>query len=187
MEIVTAPRRPTPSPWGRLAILVCVFAPVTLLALLPVGLGLHRYVVSGDNMAGTYGRGTVVFERVVPVSDLRVGDVITFPLRASAEADGMVTSRIVSIEADAIRTQGDARATPDPWVLPGDPPTRAKVVFAVPYVGYVYLALREPLVWLLVLLLPVVAVAVSVRSRTRQDPGRPQQHLQAATTTGDHS
>src|SRR3954452_4439835 len=105
MEIATAPHRPDPSPWGRLAVLLGIFAPVTLLALLPIGFGLERYVVTGDSMSGAYDRGSVVFERVVPVSDLRVGDVITFDPPASAEVDGMVTSRIISIDGDSVRTQ----------------------------------------------------------------------------------
>ncbi len=71
MEIETAPHRPAPTPWGRLLLFVVVFGPVTFLVLLPIGLGLERYVMTGDSMSGAIGQGSIVFERVVPVSDLR--------------------------------------------------------------------------------------------------------------------
>ena len=78
MEIVTAPYRPARPAWRRWLLLVAVLVPLTLLALLPVGLGLERYVITGDSMAPAIDRGSVVLERDVPVSDLRVGDVVTF-------------------------------------------------------------------------------------------------------------
>ena len=111
MEIETAPRHPAPTPWGRLLLSVVLFGPVTLLVLLPIGLGLERYVMTGSSMEGGIDRGSIAFERVVPVSDLRVGDVITYAHPgAGADQDAMVTHRIVSIRAEGIRTQGDAEA-----------------------------------------------------------------------------
>src|SRR6478735_1907068 len=99
MEIETAPRHPAPTPWGRLVLFVVLFGPVTLLVLLPIGLGLERYVMTGDSMAGSIGQGSIAFERVVPVSDLRVGDVITYRAPDVDGHDAMVTHRIVSVEA----------------------------------------------------------------------------------------
>ncbi|GAB6986762.1 S24/S26 family peptidase [Nocardioides pyridinolyticus] len=154
MEITTSPHRPASTPWGRLVALVVVLAPVTVLVLLPIGLGLQRYVVTGHSMAGdgpgSISRGSVVFERSVPVSDLRPGDVITYRPPASAETDGLVTHRIVDIGPHGIRTQGDARSEPDPWLLEPDGPVVPRVVFALPYVGYAYLVLGGPLQWVLV-------------------------------------
>ena len=154
MEITTSPPRPASTPWGRLVALVVILTPVTVLVLLPIGLGLQRYVMTGDSMDGDrpggIARGTVVFERAVPVSDLRPGDVITYRPPASAEVDGLVTHRIVDISLSGIRTQGDASPEPDPWVLRPEGPVVPRVVFALPYVGYAYLALADPLLWLLV-------------------------------------
>ena len=153
MEITTSPHRPASTPWGRLVALVVILAPVTALVLLPIGLGLQRYVVTGHSMAGdgpgAIGRGTVVFERSVPVSDLRPGDVITYRPPPSADVDGLVTHRIVDIGPQGIRTQGDARPEPDPWLLDPDGPVVPRVAFTLPYVGYAYLALADPLLWLL--------------------------------------
>jgi signal peptidase I len=154
MEITTSPHRPASTPWGRLLALVVILGPVTVLVLLPIGLGLQRYVMTSDSMAGggpgSAGRGSVVFERAVPVSDLRPGDVITYRPPPSAGVDGMVTHRIVDITPSGIRTQGDARAEPDPWLLVPDGPVVPRVVLTLPYVGYAYLALADPFLWLLV-------------------------------------
>lgn len=153
MEITTSPHRTASTPWGRLVALAVVLGPVSVLVLLPIGLGLQRYVMSSSSMDGDQPggipRGAVVYERLVPVDDLRTGDVITFRPPPSAHVDGMVTHRIVAIGPDGIRTQGDANAAPDPWLLqPGDTVV-PRVAFALPYVGYAYLFAAEPLLWLL--------------------------------------
>jgi hypothetical protein len=88
-----------------LVLFVVLFGPVTLLVLLPIGLGLQRYVMTGDSMAGSIDRGSIAFERVVPVSDLRVGDVTTYRPPEAAADDTMVTHRIVSIQAGSSGSQ----------------------------------------------------------------------------------
>lgn len=162
MEITTSPHRPASTPWGRLLVLVVVLAPVSILVLLPIGLGLERYVMSGGSMdsgaAGGISQGSVVFERAVPVSDLRVGDVITFRPPAGADVDGLVTHRIVSIEPAGIRTQGDAEPTRDPWLLRPQEPTLPRVAYTLPWVGYGYLVLFHPVSRLLLAVSAVLLV-----------------------------
>jgi len=143
MEIVTSPRPPAASGWSRLVVTLGVFAPVTLLALLPIGFGLERYVVTGDEMSPSIGRGSVVLEREVPVSDLAAGDVITFDPPADAGVAGPVTRRIVSIDRGWVQTRADSGTALDPWTLPLDSPAQQRVVAHLPYVGYVYLALLD--------------------------------------------
>jgi signal peptidase len=155
MEITTSPHRPATTPRGRLLALVVILGPVTALVLLPIGLGLQRYVMTSDSMDGgrtdSIPRGSVVFERLVPVDDLRVGDVITYQPPASAHVDGMVTHRVVALEPGGLVTQGDARPAPDPWRLQNDDTVVPRVVFSMPWVGYAYLVLADPFLWLLLL------------------------------------
>ena len=175
MEITTAPYRPASTPWGRLLALVVILGPVTVLVLLPIGLGLQRYVMSGDSMDGdrpdSIPRGAVVFERLVPVDDLEVGDVITYRPPPSSHTDGMVTHRIVAIDATGIVTQGDGLSEPDPWRLRPDDTVVPRVVLTVPWVGYAYLVLADPVLWVLLLgtigLLGVLVTVNVVRSRRR--------------------
>ena len=178
MEITTSPHRPASTPWGRLLALVVILGPVTVLVLLPIGLGLQRYVMTGDSMDGdradSIPRGSVVFERLVPVDDLRVGDVITYRPPASAHADGMVTHRIVAIDADGILTQGDGRPTPDEWRLESTENVVPRVVFSVPLVGYAYLVLADPFLWLLLLgSIGVLGLLVASSLRRTQRSQRP--------------
>jgi signal peptidase len=168
MEIETAPRHPAPTPWGRLLLFVVLFGPVTLFVLLPIGLGLERYVVSGDSMAGSIDRGSIAFERVVPVSDLRVGDVVTY--RHPAEDGAMVTHRIVSVEPDGIRTQGDAVETVDPWVVRPEEPTMSRVEFTVPWVGWAYLLLLHPQGWVLTVASAGALLVLTTRRLRRPAP-----------------
>ena len=153
MEITASPHRPAPTPWGRLLALVIVLAPVSVLVLLPIGLGLDRYVMSGDSMDGGddgIAQGTVLFERAVPVSDLRVGDVITYPAPESSDVDGMVTHRVVDVRGAGVVTQGDAEPGRDPWMLR---PRRAERVARGlhPALGRIRLPVRRrPGTWLLV-------------------------------------
>lgn len=172
MEIDTAPRPPAATPWGRLVLFVVLLAPVTLFVLLPIGLGLERYVITGNSMDGDrpggMARGAVAFERVVPVSDLQVGDVITYR-RPGADADeAMVTHRIVSIDHDDIVTQGDAAAQPDPWVLRPSRSTLPRVAFTVPWIGWASLWLAHPSGWLLLVAAIVVLAVPTVRHARRR-------------------
>jgi len=176
MEITTSPHRPASTPWRRLVVLVVVLAPVSLLVLLPIGLGLERYVMSGDSMdsgsAGGISQGSVVFERQVPLSDLRVGDVITFDPPPAVRDDGLVTHRIVGVEAGGFRTRGDNETSADPWVLRPEQPTLPRVVYSIPWVGYLYLVVFHPVTKALLAVataLLLVLVAGEIRGRR----GRP--------------
>ncbi|MEP9363980.1 hypothetical protein ABLE68_13510 [Nocardioides sp. CN2-186] len=174
MEIETAPHRPAPTPWGRLLLSIVVFGPVTFLVLLPIGLGLERYVMSGDSMAGSIGQGSIVFERVVPVSDLRPGDVITYEPPAAADVDGMVTHRIVAIGPEGIVTKGDAETAVDPWTLRPAGQTMSRVAFSVPWVGWAYLFLFHPQGWLLTVgSAMALALLMSRRLMAKQPTLRP--------------
>ena len=64
--------------------------------LLPALLGYQRYVITSGSMTGTYDRGSLVYDSVVPTSSLKVGDVITFGPPGHA---GLVTHRIHAMTA----------------------------------------------------------------------------------------
>jgi len=140
MEIVTTPSLPAPSVGGRLLAAIAVLAPVTVLGLLPVALGLDRYVVSGSTATPAYERGTLLLERAVPAGELTDGDVITF---RPPETQASVTRRVDRVQGGVVRTRLDATTAPDPWRLrPGAAPVH-RVVLALPLVGYPYLALSS--------------------------------------------
>ncbi|WP_418607188.1 signal peptidase I [Georgenia sp. SUBG003] len=156
---------------------------VTLVAaiyLLPGLLGYERYVITGGSMSGTFEKGSVAFERTVPVSALEVGDVITYMPPAEAGVDNLVTHRISEITtgeggAQLLRTKGDANADVDPWAFQLTDDVQPVVSFTLPYLGYVFMALADPAVRILVIGVPAGLVAlrslVDVVRALRGNPG----------------
>ena len=126
------------------------------LMLVPPLLGYERYVITGGSMGAAVPRGSIAYERRVPVEQLRVGDVITYVHRGER-----VTHRIVSVAPGPVfRTKGDANAAPDPWrfTLPaGEQPV---VHFHVPLAGYLIAALS--IRWLRMLLIGLPALVIGL-------------------------
>lgn len=117
--------------------------------LVPSLLGYQRYIITGGSMTGTYDKGSIVFEKVVPSTDLAVGDVITYVPPASSGVTNLVTHRIVKARpghagATVLRTRGDANPSRDPWTFTLDRATQPVVQFHVPYAGWFFLFLADP-------------------------------------------
>jgi signal peptidase len=147
------------------------------LMLLPGLFGYERYVITSGSMTGAYDRGSIIFDEVVPVSELGVGDVITYTPPPGSGPSGMITHRIDSIGSDQFgrplfRTKGDANGTADPWTFTLDEPTQARVAFHVPYAGYLLAALRVRPVQLLVIGLPALLLALGVLTGLRREAHR---------------
>src|SRR4051812_39375380 len=135
------------------------------LLVLPSLAGWQRYVIVSGSMTGTYDRGAVVFDQVVPVSTLEGGDVITYRPPADSGTDHLVTHRISAIATHAgtrvYRTKGDANQVADPWTftLPGR--KQARVRAGLPYAGFAVAALSDRRVRMLVVGLPALLIALS--------------------------
>jgi signal peptidase len=140
------------------------------LMLVPGLMGLQRYVIVSGSMEPTIPKGSVVYDELVPVDDLEVGDVITFAPPAEFDISEPVTHRIVEIgEAPpnsdhpgerTFRTKGDANDAPDAWTVVFDEPEQTRVKHHLPYVGYIYMALDHRWVQLLVVGLPALLIVV---------------------------
>jgi signal peptidase len=135
---------------------------VAMFVLLPSVFGWQRYAIVSGSMTGTYDRGTLVLDEVVPVADLRVGDVITY--RPPAK-DHVITHRIAWIGKDdagrrIFRTKGDANPVADPWTFSLGQPTQARVRMGVPFVGHVLTALSRRDVRMGVIALPALLIAL---------------------------
>ena len=136
---------------------------LALVVLVPALLGFQRYVITSGSMTGTYDRGSLVFDRVVPTASLHAGEVITF--RPPGHA-GLVTHRIASLRTvrgqSVFTTKGDANRAPDAWgPIKLANAKQARVAFHVPYLGYGIAALSERRVRMLVIGLPAMLIALS--------------------------
>jgi signal peptidase len=139
---------------------LAVLVVVALLALAPALVGMQRYAIVSGSMSGTYDQGSLVLAEVVPVSDLRVGDVITYRPPPGAGPEGLVTHRIVSIGPDGVfRTKGDANEVADPWTFRLDQPEQARARFGIPWAGHALAALGRRDVRMVVIALPALLIA----------------------------
>lgn len=160
MEIQTHTRKPRR---GLRAVTSTLSVLGTLLGvafILPSLFGLQRYVITGTSMTGTIDYGSIAFEEVVPVSELRVGDIITYAPPAGASPDHLVTHRIVAIHGDAFRTKGDAVPQRDPWKFRLDHAEQSRVTFAVPYAGYPFIWLADRQTRILVITVPAGVITL---------------------------
>ncbi|CAI3793563.1 signal peptidase I [Pseudarthrobacter sp. MM222] len=165
-----------------LAALVFLF-----LAVGPRFLGYQTSTMLTGSMSPGINPGDVVVSVKTPVSELKVGDVITYSIPIDDRR--VETHRIMSIERDdagetSVTTKGDANPGPDPWtaVLSEDYVyTEAAVL---PYLGDLIRALRQPFVQSALLYggsaLLVVLVLTSIW-------GKPNEPAAAASATEDNS
>ena len=176
MEIATSARRPRRR--GRILVnLACITVMLFAVAfIVPAAFGYQRYVITGSSIEGSLGLGSVAFEEVVPVADLRVGDVITYRPPADSGVDNLVTHRIVGIEGNVFRTKGDANADVDPWTFQLTSTSQSRVSYSAPYVGYVFLALQDRTLRMLLIGVPAGIIAlislVQLFRVTRRRPDR---------------
>ncbi|WP_051552154.1 signal peptidase I [Nocardioides sp. URHA0020] len=152
---------------GRIASWVLLGASMVVagILVLPTLLGMQRYVIVSGSMEPTISVGSVVYDEVVPVGELEVGDIITFVPPAEYGIDDPVTHRIVEIGTTddgerTFRTRGDANAAEDQWTMVLEGPDQARVVHTIAYVGYVYMLLNHGWVQLLLIGLPALAIAI---------------------------
>jgi signal peptidase len=147
------------------AALILAFA-----VLVPALLGYQRYVITSGSMTGTYDRGSLVFDRVVPTASLRAGDVITF--RPPGHA-GLVTHRIASVRVAAgkrvFTTKGDANRVADAWGPIALRDTQARVAFHLPYLGYGLATLSDRRVRMIVIGVPALLIALAALSGLWRD------------------
>lgn len=136
---------------GRAAVTILLIVAALVFLFLAVGPRFLNYQTSTmltGSMSPGINPGDVVVSVKTPVSELQVGDVITYSI--PIDDHRIETHRVASIKRDAgatsVTTKGDANPGADPWaaVLSEDYVyTEAGVV---PYLGDAIRALRQPLV-----------------------------------------
>jgi signal peptidase I len=140
-----------------------VCAAVIAVILLPAALGLQRYVITGGSMTGTIDKGSVVYSRLVPVSSLKAGDIITFVPPQDADP---VTHRIVSVTTKqgqrVFRTKGDFNSVADPWTITFAQPMLSRCAYHIPYLGYGLALLSIRYLRMVLIGLPALIIAISL-------------------------
>ena len=172
---------------GRALMALIVAAGIVfgLFLIVPSVMGWERYVIVSGSMTGSYDRGSLVFDEVVPVKTLKVRDVITYRPPRGCGPEGLVTHRISSIGRDpktrtpVFRTKGDANAVPDPWTFTLPDRNQARVVTGAPYMGFVLAALSERKLRMVLVGIPALLIALIVLGGLWRDTGREAQERSA--------
>jgi signal peptidase len=148
------------------AVLVVVGALAASLA--PRLLGYSSIIVYGGSMADSVSVGSIAVTEEVSTEDVGVGDVIVFHPPTTPPNPSPLMHRVVSVREEdgqrLFRTKGDANATPDPWEI-GIEGRGSRVVYAVPYMGYLVNFARTPLGWVLLLFLPATYLGLTTLRR----------------------
>lgn len=121
--------------WLVLGVVAAIIA-VTI--VVPRVMGAVPLTILTGSMSPTIEPGDIVVVKPVPTSDLSIGSVITF--QPESDDPDLVTHRVVSVSIDSegsiasLTTRGDANGADDDPIKPAQ--VKGKVVYTVPYVGY---------------------------------------------------
>jgi signal peptidase len=155
-----------------LAGVVLVVVGALAASLAPRLLGYSSVIVYGGSMAHSVPVGGIAVTKEVRTEDVGVGDVIVFyPPTTSTNPSpkpSPLMHRVVSVREEEgqrlFQTKGDANATPDPWEI-GIEGRGSRVVYTVPYVGYLINFAGTPLGWALLLFLPATYLGLTTLRR----------------------
>ena len=170
-------------PYAVLGALIGV-ALLVAAATLPALFGYHTYIVYGGSMGRGLLQGSAAVSKPTSAQELSIGDVIA---RRESPDRPPVLHRIVDISVvDGQRlfvTQGDANRTPDPEPVAFEG-TGDRVVYSVPFVGYLLHFAKSGLARLLLIGAPL-AILAGIMLREAWRPRRP--GAEAGTDDGERA
>jgi len=142
--------------WAVNIILIWLIVIVVALFLLPRFGGWRFDAVLSGSMEPALPLGGVVFIKPVEPADIGTGDIIAY-----RSGEPLITHRVVDVITDGIEssfiTKGDANESPDLSPVPAASVV-GKVIFDVPYLGYLAAFVKTRLGFLLAIFLPGLAI-----------------------------
>lgn len=130
-----------------------------MVSLVPIAGNIQIKIVKSGSMEPTIKTGAIVVDK--PEASYQVGDVVTFGKDTKTQIP--TTHRIVAITGtggnEMITTKGDANNSADPTQTPLSE-VHGKVLFSVPYLGYVLNFARQPLGFALLVGVPALAIII---------------------------
>ena len=158
---------------GLVALLLLATAAAMVVTFVPGLFGYQRYVLVGGSMEPTIHRGSLVFDEVVRVRDLRQGDVITYtpPGLTKPVTHRLIAAKRQTTGSPVFRTQGDANAAADMRPFKLNKPTQARFRFSVPYLGWGFILLGSPHARFILLALPALLIALAMLGNLWREGG----------------
>ncbi len=160
---------------------IAKFALVTIYALCGLALllflvpatGFEAKEIATGSMRPAIPPGSLVIIHKTPLNQLKVGNVVTYT--KSVNPPVTITHRIVKTEtksgAPYFIVKGDANPAPDPAVPGGL--IVGKVIFHAPYIGRVAIDMRNPVVIVIIVIIPGLLIIADEIIRLRKAFGRP--------------
>jgi signal peptidase len=138
--------------WMATIILVGILLLTSFLMIAPL-FGMQAYTVLSGSMEPALKVGGITICKAVPVESIRVGDIIAFN-----NLDGVkITHRVTSVADEdgtiKFRTKGDANEEEDPSEFSISGNTVHRVVYHIPYLGYLYNFIRGKYVFITIICL----------------------------------
>lgn len=136
---------------------IALIALLLVFSIFPITGNYKVLIVQSGSMAPAIKTGSVVI--VKPVSDYKIGDVITFGQATKTKAP--TSHRIYDIKVvdgqPVYITKGDANNAPDAKEI-SKSEIIGKVLFDVPYAGYAVDAAKKPLGFMLIIVVPAAII-----------------------------
>lgn len=136
-----------------------VIATLLIISIFPISGNFQVKTVLSGSMEPAIKTGSIIV--IKPVKEYKIGDVICFGLISKTKTP--ITHRILDIEiAQGIPsyvTKGDANNIEDTRAVK-EADIIGKVLFSVPYVGYLINTAQKPFGFLLLIIIPAVVVIV---------------------------
>jgi len=130
---------------------IILLAVLILFSLFPITGNYKILIVQSGSMEPAIHTGSIVVTK--PEAHYQVGDIITFGTISKTKAP--TTHRIYSIDNGKYITKGDANEDPDMSPITANK-IIGKVLFSVPYIGYLIDFARRPLGFMLIIGLPAL-------------------------------
>lgn len=128
-----------------------------MVSLVPIAGNIQIKIVKSGSMEPVIKTGSIVVDK--PEASYNMGDVVTFGKDTKTQIP--TTHRIVSISgtgaSEMITTKGDANDAADPAQTPISA-VHGKVIFTVPYLGYILSFARQPMGFALLVGVPAFAI-----------------------------
>jgi signal peptidase len=123
---------------------------------LPILFGCRSLVVMSGSMEPAISTGSVVVVRRIPAAEIAVGDVVSFH---SPETGSVLTHRVQAVAVGEgpieVETRGDANTGTESWAI--EPAgTVGRLVFEIPYLGYLLAPLQGAAPRLLLVVAPAL-------------------------------
>jgi len=136
---------------------IAIVALLLIVSILPITGNIKFMTVISGSMQPAIKMGSVVM--VKPVSDYKIGDVITFGPYSKTKAP--TSHRIYDIKVvdgqPIYITKGDTNNAPDTREVQKKE-VLGKVMFSIPYLGYAVNSAKQPLGFALIIIIPALVI-----------------------------